>query len=99
MVDSPQYACVRLFKLATTAINDPSVLEEANHLQGIVANADYVVAQSGVAGAKGILEKLYGYGGVCRRPLPPITPTTLKDLWEHPHLQALVKLERSLASQ
>ena len=80
-------------------MNDLSVSEEAIHIQGIVANADYVMAQNGIAGAKRVLRKLYGYGGLCRRPLPPMTPTALEDLWENPHLQALIKLERSLAPQ
>jgi len=76
---------------------DPSVSEEAVRVQGIVANADYVMAQGGVAGGKGLLEKLHGYGGHCRRPLPPIEPATVKALWENPHVQALVELEKSLA--
>lgn len=80
-------------------VTDPSVSKEANHIQGIVANADFVMAQGGIAGAKGVLEKLYGYGGRCRRPLPPVTPAALEDLWENPHLQALVELEKLLASQ
>jgi len=78
-------------------IKDPSVFEEANRVQGIVANADYVMAQGGVAGTKGVLERLYGYGGLCRRPLPRVESTALKALWENPHLQALVELEKSLA--
>lgn len=94
-----QYVCARLVKLATTMVNDPSVFEEANHVQGIVANADYVMVKGGITGTKGVLEKLYGYGGRCRRPLPLITPAALEDLWQHPHLQALIKLEKSLAPQ
>jgi L-threo-3-deoxy-hexylosonate aldolase len=94
-----QYSCAKLFKLATAVVTDPSLLEEANRVQGIVANADYVMGQSGIMGAKGILEKLYGYGGRCRRPLPSITPAALEALWENPHLQALIGLEKSLAAQ
>ncbi|KAF9791137.1 dihydrodipicolinate synthetase [Thelephora terrestris] len=93
------YSCAKLFKLATAVVTDPSLLEEANRVQGIVANADYVMGQSGIMGAKGILEKLYGYGGRCRRPLPSITPAALEALWENPHLQALIGLEKSLAAQ
>ena len=79
-------------------VKDPSRFEEANHVQGIVANADYIVAQGGIAGVKGILEKLHGYGGHCRRPLPPIEPAALQALWKHPHMQALIELEKSLAT-
>ena len=78
-------------------VKDPSKFEKANHVQGIVANADYIFAQGGIVGAKGILEELYGYGGHCRRPLPPTEPAAIQVLWEHPHVQALVELERSLA--
>lgn len=92
------YSCAKLFELATTLVNDPSISEEANRVQGIVANADYVMGQGGIGGTKGVLEKLYGYGGQCRRPLPPVTPAALEALWEHPHLKALIKLEKSLAT-
>jgi len=92
-----QYTTARLYELAAAMVKDPSNFEEANRVQGIVANADYTIAQSGIPGTKGILEKLYGYGGHCRRPLPPVEPTAFQALWEHPHVQALVELEKSLA--
>jgi len=75
-------------------LKDPSVFEEANRVQGIVANADYVIAQNGITGVKGVMEKLYGYGGHSRRPLPRAEPAVLKALWENPHLQALLELEK-----
>lgn len=99
MVRFLQYASARLYELAAAMVKDPSKFEEANRVQGIVANADYILAQGGVSGTKGILEKLYGYGGQCRRPLPQIEPATLQTLWEHPHVQALIELERSLAQR
>ena len=76
-------------------LKDPSVFGEANRVQGIVANADYVLARSGITGAKGVMERLYGYGGHNRRPLPRMDSTVLKALWENPHLQALIELEKS----
>ncbi|KAF9643814.1 aldolase [Thelephora ganbajun] len=91
------HTSARLYELAMTMIKDPSVFEEANRIQAIGASADYVMAQGGAAGTKGVLERLYGYGGYCRRPLPRIEPTALKALWEHPHVQGLVELEKSLA--
>jgi len=93
------YSSVRLFELAAAAVTDPSVSEEANRVQGIIANADYVMARSGIAGAKGVLERLHGYGGHCRRPLPSMEPSALEALWENPHLQALIELEKSLAQR
>jgi len=96
MVNFLQYTTVKLYELAAAMVKDPSNFEEANRVQGIVANADYIMAQGGVAGTKGILEKLYGYGGRCRRPLPPMEPTAFQALWEHPHVQALIELEKWL---
>jgi len=75
-------------------LKDPSAFEEANRVQGIVANADYVIAQNGITGVKGVMDKLYGYGGHTRRPLPRVEPTVLEALWENPHLQALFELEK-----
>ena len=75
-------------------LKDPSNFPEASRVQGIVANADYVMAQGGVTGAKGVMEKLYGYNGQARRPLPRIESSILEALWENPHLQALIELEK-----
>jgi len=91
------YASAKLFELATAMLKDPSVFDEAVRVQGIIANADYVFARSGITAAKGILEKVYGYGGRSRRPLPPMEPAVLEALWENPHVQALIELEKSLA--
>lgn len=80
-------------------LKDPSVSDEANRVQGIVANADYVIAQGGITGIKGVLEKLYGYGGCSRRPLPRIESAALDALWENPHLQALIELEKKFGNE
>lgn len=79
-------------------LKDSSVFVEANRVQGIVANADYVIAQNGITGLKGVMDKLYGYGGHSRRPLPRVEPTVLKALWENPHLQTLLELEKSFVN-
>jgi 4-hydroxy-2-oxoglutarate aldolase len=75
------------------------VLPEAQRLQGIIARADFTLAKASIAGTKFILEKLHGYGGLPRRPLPPIDATPAKDLWEHPHIQALIELEQGLSGK
>ncbi|EMD32078.1 hypothetical protein CERSUDRAFT_88363 [Gelatoporia subvermispora B] len=93
------YTLVRLFALATAALADPSRLPEAQQLQGIVARADFTIAKAGIAGTKALLERLYGYGGAPRKPLPPFAPEALQTLWEHPHTQELVKVERELAGK
>jgi len=92
---APLSVC-RLYTLSEEAKRDSSILAEAQRLQGIVAQADYTIASTSIAGTKALLEKLYGYGGVPRKPLPPITSEEVKALWEHPHTQALVRLEAEI---
>ena len=81
------------------SLSDPSLLPEAQRLQGIVADADHTIAKASIAGTKALLERLYGYGGNPRKPLPPIDPQATVTLWEHPHTQALVKLEREFSGK
>jgi 4-hydroxy-2-oxoglutarate aldolase len=65
----------------------------------VLANADFTVAKTGIAGTKFLLEKLYGYGGLPRKPLPPIAADAAAALWDHPHVKELVKLEREFNSK
>lgn len=81
------------------ARKDLSLLPEAQKLQGIVARADYTIAKASISGTKYLLEKLYGYGGLTRKPLPPIDSNVAQALWEHPHTQAIVKAERELSGK
>lgn len=81
------------------ATTDLSVLPEANRVQGICANGDFTIAKASIAGTKWLLEKAYGYGGLPRKPLPPIDADVAAALWEHPHVQELVKLERQLSGK
>ena len=94
-----QYAIQKLFELSAAAAKDPSLLPEAQRLQGIVARADFTIAKASIAGTKVLLEKLYGYGGLTRRPLPPIEPEAAVALWEHPHTQDVVRVERELSGK
>ena len=87
---------MKLFELSVAATKDPSRLVEAQELQGTVARADFTVAKASISGMKFLTEKLYGYGGLPRKPLPPIEPEDATRLWEHPHVQELVKTEREL---
>jgi len=89
----------RLFLLSEESKQDLKVLPEAQRLQGIVARADYTIAKCSISGTKFLLEKLYGYGGLTRKPLPPIDPAVGQALWEHPHTQELVRLERELGGK
>lgn len=91
-----QHSIFRLFQLTEAARKDLSLLPEAQRLQGIIARGDHTIAKAGVAGSKYLIERVYGYGGLPRRPLLPVPPATAKALWEHSHVQDLVKLEWEL---
>lgn len=93
------HALVRLFELSEASKTNPSLLPEAQHLQGIIARGDYTIAKAGISGTKFLMEKLYGYGGLCRRPLLPIPPAVAQALWDHPHTQELVRVERELSGK
>ncbi|KAF5373661.1 hypothetical protein D9758_000625 [Tetrapyrgos nigripes] len=93
------HATARLFELSTAASKDLSVLPEAQRLQGIIARGDHTIAKGSIVGTKMILEKLYGYGGLPRKPLPPMTPDAARALWEHPHTQDLVRVEREISGK
>jgi hypothetical protein len=94
-----QYSVRKLFDLAAQSKQDSSVLPEAQQLQGIVGRADFTIAKASIAGTKFLIEKLYGYGGRPRKPLPPIDADVAQALWEHPHTQDLIKTERQLSGQ
>ncbi|KAH8107011.1 dihydrodipicolinate synthetase [Cristinia sonorae] len=91
------YSIAKLYEVGTASLKDPSQLSEAQRLQGIVGRADWTVANAGVAGTKYLIQRLYGYGGDPRSPLPPIDPDVAEALWNHPHVQEIVALERSLS--
>ena len=74
-------------------------MPEAQRLQGIVARGDFTIAKSGVPGTKFLLEKMYGYGGFCRRPLPAVDAEAGAAWWAHPHVQELIQLERELSGK
>jgi L-threo-3-deoxy-hexylosonate aldolase len=92
-----KYAIVKLFELSEASKADPSILHEAQRMQGIIGRADATIAKASISGTKYLLQKLYGYGGHPRRPLPPIEPTAAEALWEHSHTQDLVHLEREFS--
>ncbi|KAL0960824.1 hypothetical protein HGRIS_005843 [Hohenbuehelia grisea] len=93
------HALAKLFELSAAALKDPSLLPEAQRLQGIIARGDFTIAKASIAGTKYLLEKLYGYGGLPRKPLPPIDPDAAQTLWEHSHTQDLVRVERELSGK
>ena len=94
-----QYATARLFEISQATLKDASLLPEAQRLQGIVARGDFTIAKTGIPGTKFLMEKIYGYGGRCRKPLPVTDADTAAALWAHPHVQELVQLERELSGK
>jgi 4-hydroxy-2-oxoglutarate aldolase len=96
---SHQCALVKLFEISEAAAKDPSRLPEAQQLQGIIARADFTIAKASISGTKYLIDKLHGYGGLPRRPLPPIDLEDAKRLWEHPHVQEIINLERGLGGK
>ena len=64
-----QNAINHLFKLTEASQKDLALLPEARRIQGIVARADFTIAKASISGTKYLLEKLYGYGGLPRKPL------------------------------
>jgi len=93
------HAIIKAHQLSEASRKDLSFLPEAQRLQGIIARADYTIAKTSIAGTKCLLEKLYGYGGVPRKPLPPMDSAATEAIWAHPHTQELVTLERRLSGK
>ncbi|KAG8855918.1 hypothetical protein FRB91_001539 [Serendipita sp. 411] len=79
--------------------NAAELLRQAQVLQGIVARADRTVAVTGIAGTKWMMEKRYGYGGVCRRPLSPLSNQAGETLLVHRHVTDIERLEKEIEMQ
>lgn len=90
---------MKLWQLTVAAQSDLSILHEAQRIQGIIARADYTIAKASIAGTKFLLEKLYGYGGLPRRPLLGMDSESKEKLWLHPDTQAIVALEREVSGK
>lgn len=83
-------ACVRLWQLG----KDSKRAEEARELQGVVAEGDWVMIQTGVVGVKAALRDAHGYGGWARRPMP--RPSDEKVAWISSGMKSLVDVEKEL---
>ncbi|KAG6866978.1 hypothetical protein C0991_003894 [Blastosporella zonata] len=93
------YTIAKVHQLSEAARKDLSFLPEAQRLQGVIARADYTIAKASISGTKFLLEKLHGYGGAPRKPLPPIDSAVAEALWAHPHTQELITVERKLSGK
>lgn len=67
---------------------------EARELQSVVAEADWVMIQTGVVGVKAALRDIQGYGGWSRKPLP--RPSEEKVAWIRDGVKGLVDVEKQL---
>jgi len=78
--------------------SSPSVekLQHAQFLQGVAARADRTIAVTGISGTKWLMEKRYGYGGVCRLPLMPFEDSEGEKLLKHKHVVDIEKVEKEL---
>jgi len=94
---APRSTCL-LYKLSEEAKRSLSVLPEVQRLQGIIAQADHIMAKASIAGTKAILERLHGYGGAPRKPLPAMDVDEAEKLWNHVYIQDLIKLEREIST-
>jgi L-threo-3-deoxy-hexylosonate aldolase len=93
------HATAKLFQVCQKAIQDTTLLPESQRLQSIIARGDFTLAKASISGTKYIIQKLYGYGGIPRKPLPPIDATDAEALWVHPNIQELVQLEKELGGE
>ncbi len=72
-------------------------VKKARRLQEIVARGDWVAIRRGVVGTKAVLEKVFGYGGFGRKPLP--RPSEEEAEVATKEMQELLTLERSLQGE
>ena len=84
---------MKLYQLSEASKRDASLLSEAQRLQGIIARADFTISKASISGTKFLLQKIHGYGGLPRKPLPPLDSVAAETLWEHLDTQELLKLE------
>jgi len=75
------------------SVSDADLLSQTLSLQGLIAQADRVFAVGLISGTKFVLERLHGYGGAPRRPLPPIAQKTGEELLNNEWVRALLEEE------
>lgn len=80
--------------LKTIELYEAGKYDEAQEMQDIVSQGDWVAIQSGVIGVKSGLQSYFGYGGFGRSPLPRPNADQAK-AWKE-GFQDLVLLEKSL---
>jgi len=97
------YACAKLFRLSvelnavassssSSSSKPPTkdLLRTTLNLQGLVAQSDRTLALGGISGTKYVLQKMHGYGGNPRLPLPAIDPKKGEELLRNEWVVGLV---------
>jgi hypothetical protein len=65
-------------------------------LQDFATHGDRTIAVAGIAGTKWLVERRFGYRGVCRLPLRPLDDSIGEVLQVHPHVVAIEEMEKIL---
>lgn len=68
-------ACVKVFNLFAEG-----KLEEAAEAQMLLSKGDWVLTKSAIPGTKSAIQTYYGYGGLPRQPLQPISSAQAEDI-------------------
>ncbi|CAK7221794.1 hypothetical protein SBRCBS47491_004649 [Sporothrix bragantina] len=89
--------CVRLWEACQKASDDPASYKEAQELQNLVSLADGIQLKVGIPGMKKLLNKLFGYSALPRRPLLPMTDEEARPMFTHQYLNELLEREELLA--
>ncbi|KAJ8082255.1 hypothetical protein PM082_008102 [Marasmius tenuissimus] len=88
--------CVRLWEVCNSEPTKETV-QEAQALQGLLSRADWDAAKTGVPGTKYLLNKLFGYNALPRRPLLPTPEARASKLWQESSIVEILALEKKLA--
>jgi len=97
------YACTKLFRLSeelkakangsSSSSSQSDLLSQTFALQGIIAQADRVFAVNGISGTKHVIQKLHGFGGHPRLPLPRIDEKKGQELLNNHWVKLLLEEE------
>ncbi|KZV63512.1 putative dihydrodipicolinate synthase [Peniophora sp. CONT] len=84
--------CAKLWELC---LSDP-LAAETKRLQNLVARADWAASNANIPGMKRLLNELFGYGYLPRRPLAPISDAKAEAFLGNQYIQAILDLERKM---
>ncbi|KAE9404110.1 putative dihydrodipicolinate synthase [Gymnopus androsaceus JB14] len=90
--------CMKLWELCLASQSNPTstILNEAQDLQVLVSKADWAATKAGIPGMKSLLNALFGYGHLPRRPLLPVSQGSSKALIGQEAIEQILQEERKL---